>query len=173
MQIPRRLESKFRRAIVEEQLYDLEQLWYELDAERSPLALPTLLLMERLGEKYQVDELAAQYDFSGRKAMTVELALEIKDELERIDQLLKQLEEARETAQIGIIDLDALSEFVDEQEISQLGALEQMVEDYLKELAARQGLEWNQGQVQLTPQAYRLFQGRLLETHLFKARGFS
>ncbi len=163
LQIPRRLESKFRRAIVEEQLYDLEQLWYELDAERSPLALPTLLLMERLGEKYQVDELAAQYDFSGRTAMTVELALKIKDELERIDQLLKQLEEARETAQIGIIDLDALSEFVDEQEISQLGALEQMVEDYLKELAARQGLEWNQGQLQLTPQAYRLFQGRLLE----------
>ena len=33
--------------------------------------------------------------------MTVPQALEVKEELEKIDELLKQLEEARKTAQIG------------------------------------------------------------------------
>jgi uncharacterized protein with von Willebrand factor type A (vWA) domain len=38
-----------------------------------------------------------------------------------------------------------------------------MVEDYIRELAERQGLEHDGGVFQLTPKAYRLFQGRLLE----------
>ena len=38
--------------------------------------------MERLGEKYQVDELAAKYDFTGQTPMSVEQALAIKEELE-------------------------------------------------------------------------------------------
>ncbi len=33
--------------------------------------------------------------------MTIPQAIEIKEELEKIDELLKQLEEARETAQIA------------------------------------------------------------------------
>ena len=56
---------------------------------------------EQLGEKYQVDELAGKYEFTGRETMTVPKALEIKEELETIDKLLKQLEEAKKTAQIG------------------------------------------------------------------------
>ena len=48
----------------------------------------------RLGDKYQVDELAAKYEFTGRKPLTVPQALEVKEELETIDKLLKQLEEA-------------------------------------------------------------------------------
>ncbi len=38
-----------------------------------------------------------------------------------------------------------------------------MVEDYLREMAERQGLERDGNGFRLTPQAYRLFQGRLLE----------
>ena len=51
-------------------------------------------LVDRLGDKYQVDELAAKYAFTGRTPMTDPQALEIKEELETIDRLLKQLEEA-------------------------------------------------------------------------------
>jgi uncharacterized protein with von Willebrand factor type A (vWA) domain len=38
-----------------------------------------------------------------------------------------------------------------------------MVEDYLRELAERQGLEHDRGAFRLTPQAYRVFQGKLLD----------
>ena len=42
-------------------------------------------LIERLGDKYQVDELAAKYEFTGRTPLTIPQALEIKEELETID----------------------------------------------------------------------------------------
>ena len=53
-------------------------------------------VVERLGEKYQVEQLAAKYDFTGRTPMDVPKALEVKEELETIDKLLKQIEEAKE-----------------------------------------------------------------------------
>ena len=71
--------------------------------------------------------------------MTVPQALEIKEELERIDELIKQLEEARETAQIGIIDMEALAEFAEPGDVDQLSALQQQVQDYLREMAEQQG----------------------------------
>ena len=70
-----------------------------------------LQLIERLGEKYLVQKLASKYTFSGRTSLTVDEAEAVLEELEKIDELLKQLEEARDTAQIGIIDLEALAEF--------------------------------------------------------------
>ena len=80
-------------------------------------------LVERLGDKYQVDELAAKYEFTGRTPMTVPAGLEIKEELEEIDRLLKQLEEAAKTAQIGIIDLEALAEFAEPGDMEKLNEL--------------------------------------------------
>jgi uncharacterized protein with von Willebrand factor type A (vWA) domain len=120
--------------------------------------------MERLGEKYQVEELAAKYDFTGDKPMTVPEALEIKHELEKIDELLKQLQEAKKTAQIGIIDMEALSEFAEPGDVQQLSALQQQIQDYLREMAERQGLEQGKrGGFHMTPKAMRLFQSKLLE----------
>ena len=120
--------------------------------------------MERLGEKYQVEELAAKYDFTGNKPMTVPEALEIKHELEKIDELLKQLQEAKKTAQIGIIDMEALSEFAEPGDVQQLSALQQQIQDYLREMAERQGLEQGKrGGFHMTPKAMRLFQSKLLE----------
>src|SRR5207302_10609273 len=121
-----------------------------------------LKLVERLGEKYQIDELAAKYDFTGRTAMTIPEALEIKEELETIDRLLKQLEEAAKTAQIGIIDLEELAQFAEPGDVEQLSALQQIIQDYLRDQAERQGLEQGERGYQLTPKAYRLFQSRLL-----------
>jgi uncharacterized protein with von Willebrand factor type A (vWA) domain len=168
VQPPAKLTKRFREAVREEQLRDLEQLWYAAGDESSPFSRQLLRLMERLGEKYQIDELAAKYAFTGRTPMTVPEALEIKEELETIDRLLKQLEEAAKNAQIGIIDLEELAQFAVPGDIEQLSALQQQVEDYLRELAEQQGLEVTKRGFQLTPKAYRLFQSRLL-TEIFSA----
>ena len=163
VQPPQKLRRSYQRAFDEEQIYDLERLWYAVGDDRSQFARQLVQLIERLGEQYQIDELAAEYYFTGTTPMTVPEALAIKEELEKIDELLKQLEEARDTAQIGIIDMDALAEFAEPGDLSQLRQLQQMVEDYTREMAQRQGLDRQDGAYRLTPKAYRLFQGRLLE----------
>jgi uncharacterized protein with von Willebrand factor type A (vWA) domain len=159
---PERLASRFRRAVEEEQLYDLERLWYRVD-EHEAFARDLVQLVDRLGNKYQVDELAAKYEFTGRTAMTIPKALAVKEELEEIDRLLKQLEEAAKTAQIGVIDLEALAEFAEPGDVEQLNRLAAQVQQYLRDLAEGQGLERAGQGYRLTPRAYRLFQGRLLE----------
>ncbi|MEN0109211.1 MAG: hypothetical protein AAF805_00665 [Planctomycetota bacterium] len=164
---PKKFEDRFRRAVQQEQLRDLERLWYATGDDSSPFARELVQLLERMGDKYQVEELAAKYDFTGREAMTVPRALEVKEELEKIDELLKQLEEAAETAQIGVIDMEMLSEFAEPGDVDNLSALQQQVQDYLREVAERQGLEQQKagegGAFRLTPKAHRVFQGTLLE----------
>ena len=160
---PPKLRDRFRRAVKEEQLRDLENLWYAADDERSRFAHQLVQLVELLGNKYQVDELAAKYQFTGRTPLTVPEALAVKEELEKIDELLKQLEEAQKNAQIGIIDLDLLEQFTEPGDMRRLEELQRMIENYVREMAERQGLERTGKGFQLTPKAYRLFQGRLLE----------
>jgi uncharacterized protein with von Willebrand factor type A (vWA) domain len=159
---PQGLKARYREALEEEQLHDLERLWYRAD-ERSDFARKIVQLIDRLGDKYQVDELAAKYDFTGRTIPTIPHALEIKKELEEIDRLLKQLEEAAKTAQIGIIDLESLAEYAEPGDIEKLNEFARQIEQYLRDLAEQQGLERNSRGYQLTPKAYRLFQGRLLD----------
>ena len=152
----------FDRAFKEEQLYDLERLWYGAD-ERGPFARQLVQLVHRLGDKYQIDELAAKYQFTGRTELSIPRALEIKEELETIDRLLKQLEEAAKTGRIGVVDLDELAEFAESADIDQLRELGRQIEEYVRQMAERQGLEKTARGYQLTPKAYRLFQGRLLD----------
>jgi uncharacterized protein with von Willebrand factor type A (vWA) domain len=169
MQPPGKLARQFNEAVREEQLSDLEQLWYRSGDENSKFARQLLHLVERLGDKYQVDELAARYEFTGRTPLTIAQALEVKEELETIDKLLKQLEEAARTAQIGIIDMEELARFAEPGDIEQLSVLQQQIQDFLRDIAERQGLEQGKrGGFQMTPKAYRLFQSRLL-THIFAA----
>src|SRR5205807_473111 len=99
-----------------------------------PFARSLLQLMERLGTKYQIDELAGKYEFTGREDMTIQRALEVKQELETIDKLLKQLEEAAKTAQIGVIDMDELSRFAEPGDVENLSALQQRIQDILREM---------------------------------------
>ncbi len=161
--VSKKFRERFYKAVQTEQIRDLERLWYAAGDDQSPWACALVGVIERLGEKYQVDELAAKYEFTGHEAMTVPQALAVKEELEKIDELLKQLEEARKTARIGIIDMELLSEFAEPGDIDQLSALQQQIQDYLRELAEQQGLEQKAGNFRLTPKAYRLFQGKLLE----------
>lgn len=160
---PKQHADRFHQAVWAEQLRELERLWYMADDDNSRFARQMMHLIERLGDKYQIDGLDAKYTFTGRESMTVPQAIEIREELEKIDELLKQLEEAAETAQIGIIDMDMLSEFAEPGDVDQLSALQQQVQDYLREMAERQGLEHSGGTFRLTPEAYRVFQGKLLE----------
>ena len=78
----------------------------------------------------------------------------------------KQLEQAAKDAQIGIIDMEMLGEFAQPGDMEQLEEMRQQVENMLREEAERQGLEreaGKQGGFRLTPKAYKIFQGRLLE----------
>jgi uncharacterized protein with von Willebrand factor type A (vWA) domain len=168
MKPPGKIARAFHEAVREEQLHDLEQLWYRSGDEHGPFARGLLRLTERLGEKYQVDELASKYEFTGRTPMDVPKALEVKQELEAIDRLLKQLEEAMRTAQVGIIDLEELAQFAEPGDVKQLGELQRQIQEYLRQMAEQQGLEQAQrGGFQMTPRAYRLFQSKLL-TKIFE-----
>src|SRR4051794_40297776 len=74
---PGKLGDKYRRAVKEEQLYDLEQLYFKVGNDQDPFALGLVLVSGLLGEKYQVDELAGKYPFTGREKMDVPKALEV------------------------------------------------------------------------------------------------
>ncbi len=163
VQLPKQLRKPFAQVARQEQLAAMERLWYRIGDDQSPEARDVMRSIESLGRKYEVEELAAKYEFTGREPLSVEQAIAVKEELTRIDELLKQLEEARENAQIGLIDMDALAEFAEPGDIEQLRGLERQIREYLETLAEQQGLLQKQGSFELTPEAYRLFQGKLLE----------
>jgi uncharacterized protein with von Willebrand factor type A (vWA) domain len=167
LKAPANLRKEFEKALREEQLADLEALYFRASDDSSPFARGLVGLVERLGEKYQVDELAGKYEFTGRQKMSVPTALEVKEELETIEMLLKQLEEARKTAQLAIIDMEELQKFAEPGDVDALRALQQQVEDFIREQAEKQGLEGDgRGKYRLTPRALRLFQSRVL-TQIF------
>ncbi|MGQ9505236.1 MAG: hypothetical protein ACUVQG_10780 [Thermogutta sp.] len=160
---PQKLCRRYERAYREEQIYELERLWYLCENENSEFARSVLRLVQFLGDKYLIDELAAKYHFTGRRPMTIPEALEIKDILETIDRLLEQLQEASQNARLGVIDLEALRRFAEEEDVQRLKGFMRQIEDLIRQIAEQQGLAQTEGGYQLTPKAYRLFQGRLLE----------
>ncbi len=161
---PNELSGLYRKAVQSEQIYLLESLWYRIQDDHHPFARQLVHIIESLGEKYQIEELASKYHFTGNERLTIEKGLEVKKELEKIDELLKQLEEAAKTAQIGLIDMEALKEFAEPGDMAGLEELRRDIENYMRELAERQGLDRDgQGNFRLTPQAYKIFQGKLLD----------
>ncbi len=160
--VPKQHRDRYHHAVRSEQLREMERLWYAAGDDQSPFARGLVRVLERLGEKYEIEELVARYTFSGAQSLTVPEALAVKEELDKIEELLKQLEEAAKTAQIGLIDMELLAEFAEPGDVQQLSTLQQQVQDYLREAAERQGLEQTGKNFRLTPQAYRVFQGKLL-----------
>ncbi len=162
--IPKEMRPRFDRAVKEEQPYDIERLWYRAGDDNGPLAQGLMNVATRMIEKLQITELISKYAFTGSTPMTVPEALAIKEELEKIDQLLAQIEEAAKTAQIGVIDMELMSQFAEPGDMQSLEELQRQVENLMREQAERQGLERNQdgGGFRLTPKAYKIFQGRLL-----------
>lgn len=162
---PKQLRGIFKRATEEQQIYLLERIYYQVGDDTDRFAGQLVQVIEHLGNKYQIDELDAKYDFTGNEGMTIPQALAIKEELENIDDLLKQLDEAAKTAQIGVIDMEKLGQFASTEDMASLEELRSQIENLVRELAERQGLDRDQasGGFRLTPQAYKLFQGKLLE----------
>ncbi|MDB4532950.1 hypothetical protein N9248_01445 [bacterium] len=166
LNVPKQLEKTFKEAIVHEQPYLIERLWYRVDDDTGPLARGLLQVGQRMEDKHNIEELGSKYDFTGSESMSIDKALEVKEELEKIDELLKQIDQASKTAQIGVIDMDLLGEFAQPSDMQQLEEMRNQVENLIREQAERQGLEKDpekEGAFRLTPQAYRVFQGRLLE----------
>ncbi len=159
---PEQLAQRFRRAVREEQLYDLERLWYAAGDSTAEFPRRLVGAMQHLGNKYQIDELASNYYFTGQEPLTIEEALAIKEELDKIEELLEQLEQARETAQIAILNLDELAEFLPDSNTQTLEEMKRTIQNYVREMAERQGIEFDGRQFQLSPQAYRVFQNKLL-----------
>jgi len=163
MKPPRSLRERFASSFKNEQIRELERLWYQTGDDTSKFARQLVQLADILGDKYQVDELAAKYEFTGRTPLSVPEALEVKEELDTIEELLKQLEQASKTAQIAIIDLEQLSEFTEPGEVDKLREMQNKIEEIMRQMAEQQGLERGPEGYHLTPQAYNIFQGRLLE----------
>ena len=163
--VPRGMEKVFKRAITYEQPYMIEQLWYRTDDDNGDLARSLMRIASTMGDKHQIEELASKYEFTGNESMSIPKALEVKEELEKIDELLRQLEQAAQEAQIGVIDMEMLSEFAQPGDMQQLEEMRRQIENLMREQAERQGLERDpDGKgFRLTPQAYKTFQGKLLE----------
>ena len=156
---PEPLRDRFDRAVREEQIADLDHLWYRVDQRRS-FARQLVQINHHLGNKYQIEELASEYVFMGKKPMSIEKALEIKDELKAIDRLIEQLKEAAKNAKIFLIDMDALARFADVEQMQNLSGLQQQL---LEQMAAEQGLRRQGGKYNLTPKAFKIFQTKLLD----------
>jgi uncharacterized protein with von Willebrand factor type A (vWA) domain len=160
---PAKLADDYRKAVKQEQLYDLESLYFRVGNDRDPFAVGLVLVVGMLGEKYQIDEMAGKYAFTGRTKMDVPKALDVKQELDEIEKLLKQIEQAKKTAQLAIIDMAELEKYAEPGDIEGLKALQQQIEDYIREQAEQQGLEGDgKGKYRLTPKAMRLFQSKVL-----------
>lgn len=155
-------KAAFERAVRDEQLADLERLWYRLDG-RHAFATSLIGMMERLGEKFEIEQLASKYDFTGRREMDVPQAIEIKEELETIDRLIEQLREAARNAKVYLIDMEALSQFASEEQMEGMEEMQRQVAEALRQLAEQQGLQQKDGRFTLTPKAFRLFQSKLLD----------
>ncbi|MGV3484961.1 MAG: hypothetical protein ACO1RT_11135 [Planctomycetaceae bacterium] len=163
VRVPKEHQQRYEQAIRQEQPFEIERLWYRAGDDNGPLAKSLMQVHQRMVEKHQIQELVTKYNFTGHESLTVPEALELKEELEKIDELLKQIEQAAKTAQIGVIDMDLMSEFADSADMQKLEELQRQVENLLREQAERQGLEQGKGGAfRLTPKAYKIFQGRLL-----------
>ena len=162
---PAKFAREYQQATREEQLSALDELYFPASKVDKNFARGLVKLSDTLGKKYQIDELASRYEFTGATRLTIPQALEVRQELLEIDELLKQMQEARKNAKLYTINLEMLERYADEMDMEQLRNMTRAVNEYLKDLAEQQGLERNkQGGYHLTPKAVKLFQSRVLST---------
>ena len=160
---PQDVQAAYQTAVRDEQLADLERLWYRV-GQRSDFARQLVPLIQHLGNKYEIEELAAKYAFAGRRGLSIDKALEIKEELEAIDRLIEQLRQAAKDAKVYVINMDELARFVDEADLEELEGMRRQVAEMLRQMAEQQGIrKHDDGQYNLTPKAYKIFQTKLLD----------
>ncbi len=161
---PAKMAGEYQSAIKEEQLAALEELYFPASRLDKTFAKDLVLLSDKLATKYQIDELAARYEFTGTTKLTISEALEIRQTLHEIDELLKQLSEARKNAKLAYIDMEALERYAESEDLEQLRNMTRAINEYLKDLAEQQGLERTKKGFELTPKAVKQFQSKVLTT---------
>ncbi len=159
--IPERSANAFSRALSEAQLSDLERLHRRLPG-GTALARALMRAIARLRDAYAVDRLSSKYAFTGREAMAVPKAIEVGEELARIDELLRQIDEALKNAKPAIIDMDMLSEFATPESMDDLRDVQRRVNELLRKMAEEAGLERSPEGYRASPSALRTYQKRLL-----------
>jgi uncharacterized protein with von Willebrand factor type A (vWA) domain len=160
---PPELMPAYDRDVRREQLRSLEKLWYAAERLDPAFAAGLPSVIEALGRKYEVDALAAGWEFTGRTPMTVDQAIEIRQELQEIERLLEQLREAMKNARVARIDMEALTRYASEQDLGRLEQLREQIQQLMDAMLQEQGIERDGDGYRLSPRAMRTFQGRLLE----------
>ncbi len=160
---PPELMPAYDREVRREQLRSLEKLWYAAERLDPAFAAGLPSVIEALGRKYEVDALAAGWEFTGRTPMTVDQAIEIRQELQEIERLLEQLREAMKNARVARIDMEALTRYASEQDLGRLEQLREQIQQLMDAMLREQGIERDGEGYRLSPRAMRTFQGRLLE----------
>ena len=61
--LPRNLQPLLQRAVVQEQPFLIEQLWYRCDDDNSDAARGLMQIAQRMSDKHNIEELASKYDF--------------------------------------------------------------------------------------------------------------
>jgi uncharacterized protein with von Willebrand factor type A (vWA) domain len=169
VRVPDKFRKAYERAVRERQIYDLERLYEMQRDDTSDAAKDLLRVASALSDQVQIEQLADAYSFTGRTAASIPEAIELKDELERIDELLRQLDEAAKNAQVAIIDMDMLGESIGEEQaeelkeqIEALNKLAEQIEEARRQQAERMGLQKTRDGYRLTPAGLRALQKTLL-----------
>ena len=163
VEIPPAVAERLPLALADGQLAQLERMYRRIpDGTEASRSL--MRAIARLRERFAVEQLASDYAFTGREELDVAAALAIKEELARIDRLLKQIEEALRNAKPAIIDMEALSEFASEEQMGDLDRLQRQVNELLKRMAEEAGLERSPEGYRASPKALRTYQRHLLSS---------
>ena len=67
IKVPKKHEKLYRKAIIQEQPYLLERLWYHAGDDQSKLAVDMLQVMQHMNNKHQIEQLATDYEFTGSR----------------------------------------------------------------------------------------------------------
>jgi len=161
LSLPPELLAAIDRELEREHLRGIERLWSRLP-DGSEASRRLMRLLKALADRFEIERIAARWRFRGHEDLSIPRAIEVGEELDRIEKLLSQLREARRNARVGIIDLDELRELLSEQDAESIAGLQRQVNEILRALAEQQGLEEGPEGYQLTPKAWRTYQSRLL-----------
>lgn len=158
-----KLQDQVNRAISSQSIPELERLWYRTERLKGPLSGQLMRVIGALGARLEVEQLLARYHFTGRQSLSPKEAVAVKEELETIDDLLEQLREAMKNARIGLIDMDALRDFVEDADIDQLRGMQEQVNRIIQQQAEEAGLEQTADGYRLGAKGLRTIQGQLLD----------
>ncbi len=159
--LPPKSADAVTRALSEAQLADLERLHRRIPG-GTGLSRALMRAIARLRDAYTVDGISSRYAFTGREPMDVPKAIAVGEELARIDELLRQIEEALKNAKPAVIDMDMLSEFATPESMDELRDVQRRVNELLRKMADEAGLERSPDGYRASPSALRAYQKRLL-----------